>query len=82
MPSKKQGGHAMEKIAILWLIFFVVGICITIAPLLIWRNGNRTNRLLALMLIRQGVPVEVVKSAYDASGSGFGGVPGPGVGFS
>lgn len=71
----------LEGFGILWLIFFVVCICISVAPLIIWRNTNRTNRLLALMLLRQGVPVDVVIKAYTASGSSIGGVPGSGVGF-
>jgi len=66
---------------ILWIAAFIIGICITIAPLIIWRNTNRTNRLLALMLLRHGVPREIVIEAYDASGSSIGGVPGSGVGF-
>lgn len=71
----------MEGLGIFGLLLIILGICITVAPLLIWRNGNRTNRLLALMLIRQGVPANVVNEAYDASGSSLGGVPGSGVGL-
>lgn len=72
----------MGGFAIVWVLFFaILGICITIAPLIIWRNTNRTNRLLALMLLRQGVPRDDVIAAYDASGSSIGGVPGSGVGF-
>ncbi len=29
-----------------WAVLMVVLVCITIAPLIIWRNTNRTNRLL------------------------------------
>lgn len=72
----------MEGFAIIWAILIIIlGICITIAPLIIWRNTNRTNRLLALMLLRQGVPANVVVEAYGASGSSIGGVPGSGGGF-
>lgn len=72
----------MGGFSFVWFVVFVIlGICITIAPLIIWRNTNRTNRLLALMLLRQGVPAKVVVEAYTASGSSIGGVPGSGVGF-
>lgn len=72
----------MEGFAVVWVFFFVIlTICITIAPLIIWRNTNRTNRLLALMLLYQGVPKKDVIDAYEASGSSVGGVPGSGVGF-
>lgn len=44
---------------ILWfaavIALVVVVICITIAPLIIWRNTNRTNRLLAELLVQRGV---------------------------
>ena len=36
----------MEIILLLWLIILIMGICLTIAPLIIWRNTNRTNILL------------------------------------
>lgn len=72
----------MEGFAIIWAILIIIlGICITFAPLLIWRNTNRTNRLLALMLLRQGVPADIVVKAYAASGSSIGGVPGLGAGI-
>ena len=33
-----------------WVVVMVVIVCITIAPLIIWRNTNRTNRLLEELL--------------------------------
>lgn len=33
-----------------WAVVMAVIVCITIAPLIIWRNTNRTNRLLEELL--------------------------------
>lgn len=33
-----------------WAVLMAVIVCITIAPLIIWRNTNRTNRLLEDLL--------------------------------
>lgn len=52
-----------------WLFFVVIAICITIAPLVIWRNTNRTNRLLALLLLQQGVPADTVNEVFKSGGS-------------
>ena len=37
------------------LAILIIGLCITIAPLIIWRNGNRTNRLLVLIALHTEV---------------------------
>lgn len=42
----------------------VIGICITIAPLIIWRNGNRTNRLLAAVLINNDMMADQVRRIW------------------
>jgi len=66
----------MEGLGIFGFLLIVLGICITIAPLLIWRNTNRTNRLLALQLARQGAKPEDVRSAWSDGGSHLASVPG------
>ena len=50
------------------LAILIIGLCITIAPLIIWRNGNRTNRLLAIIALHQGVPPEKIKDAFSKGG--------------
>lgn len=54
---------------ILWIFIFIVSICITIAPLLIWRNSNRTNRLLALLLAQNGTDPNLISKTYFGSGN-------------
>lgn len=58
---------------IFWFIacifFFIVGLCIAIAPLIIWRNTNRTNRLLALLLQQNGVKSIEITHAWNKGGS-------------
>ena len=49
----------------------IFSVCLTIAPLLIWRNTNRTNRLLAVMLAKQGVKKDILKRTWDLSGADF-----------
>lgn len=71
----------MEGVGIIWLLMFIVGICITISPLIVWRNTNRTNRLLALLLVRQGVPKSDILSAYNVGGASLSSVPGIGSKF-
>lgn len=39
---------------IAWVVLMAVVVCITIAPLIIWRNTNRTNRLLEDLLDEVG----------------------------
>ena len=41
-----------------------IGLCITIAPLIIWRNTNRTNRLLAEALRINGVSPTRIKRLW------------------
>ncbi|MBU4526205.1 MAG: zinc ribbon domain-containing protein [Desulfomicrobium sp.] len=53
------------------IFLLILSICLTIAPLLIWRNTNRTNRLLAVMLARQGVKKNILKRAWELGGSDF-----------
>mgnify|MGYP006309077621 CR=1 FL=1 len=50
------------------LAMIVIGLCITIAPLIIWRNGNRTNRMLALIALQQGIPADKIKDAFSKGG--------------
>jgi uncharacterized membrane protein len=38
-----------------FVFLFIVSLAITIAPLLIWRNTNRTNKLLGAIAAQQGV---------------------------
>jgi len=52
---------------ILCLIIGFVALMITIAPLLIWRNGNRANRLLALIALQQGVSEVKIKEALNGA---------------
>ncbi len=66
----------MEGIGLFGVLLVILGICITIAPLIIWRNTNRTNRLLALMLSQHGVKPERVRAAWSQSGSTLASIPG------
>ena len=66
----------MEGLGMVGFLLFVLGICITIAPLLIWRNTNRTNRLLALQLARMSTPPMDVRRAWSDGGSHLASVPG------
>lgn len=66
----------MEGLGLLWLIIFIISTCIAIAPLIIWRNTNRTNRLLALMLLQQGAKAEHVRGAWSQGGSTLASIPG------
>lgn len=56
----------MESLGIIWLIALIIGLCITFAPLFIWRNTNRTNRLLSMIAIQNGADAQHV--AQVASG--------------
>lgn len=55
-------------VIVLGFVGIILGFCITIAPLIIWRNTNRANRLLALMAARAGVTPEEIKAAWIAGG--------------
>lgn len=66
----------MEGLGIFGILIIVLGICITIAPLIIWRNTSRTNRLLALQLAKMNVDQIDVRSAWDGGGSHLASVPG------
>lgn len=45
------------------IALIVVGVFITVAPLIIWRNTNRTNKLLVLIARQQGVNYnEIIKA--------------------
>lgn len=66
----------MEGLGFLWLIIFIISTCVAIAPLIIWRNTNRTNRLLALMLLQQGVKPEHVRKAWSQGGATLTSIPG------
>jgi hypothetical protein len=54
---------------LIFIIILVVSFCIAIAPLFIWRNGNRTNRLLALIAINQGISADQVREVFYSGGS-------------
>jgi hypothetical protein len=53
---------------ITWIFIATFSFCIAIAPLLIWRNTNRTNRLLALLLVQNGVEPSLISKTYYGSG--------------
>ena len=53
------------------LAIIIIGLCITIAPLIIWRNGNRTNRMLALIALHQDIPSEKIKDVFSKGGGGL-----------
>jgi hypothetical protein len=55
-----------EGFGLLWLIATIIGLCITVAPLILWRNTNRTNRLLSMLVIQNGADPKHV--AQVASG--------------
>jgi membrane protease subunit (stomatin/prohibitin family) len=50
------------------LFYLIFGICIAVAPLIIWRNTNRTNRLLAIIAVQLGAAEEDVRTAWDSGG--------------
>ena len=54
------------------LLLIVVLVCIAVAPLLIWRNTNRANRILILMAMKQGIQADVL----DRTVYGDGYIPG------
>jgi len=60
------GGTGTFVVLALWAI---VLICLFFAPLIIWRNGNRTNRLLALYMLHCGVPANNIYAVYKSRGS-------------
>lgn len=53
----------------IWIFIALVSFCIAIAPLIIWRNTNRTNRLLALLLSQKGIDAELISKSYFNSGN-------------
>lgn len=59
----------LTGLGLTWLFFFVIGILISIAPLMIWRNTNRQNKLLALMARQVGVPATSIRIAWLQGGS-------------
>lgn len=67
----------MAGFGVIGIIVFVLGICVSIAPLIIWRNTNRTNRILALIAAQQGVPKALITRAWEQSGSDVDHVFGP-----
>ncbi len=56
-------------IVLVWLILVAIGLLITIAPLILWRNTNRTNRMLALIAEQLGVPPQRITYVYKNGGS-------------
>lgn len=53
---------------IAYIIFLFVSLALFISPLFIWRNGNRTNRLLTLIAKNQGIPEAEVKRNMKGRG--------------
>ena len=45
------------------LLCLFIAIFIVLAPFMIWRNTNTANRLLSLICIQIGVPIEEVERA-------------------
>ena len=56
--------------AIWQLLMVIITMAVIVAQFIIWRNGNRTNRLLTLMAKRLGVPQDEVDAAIDPTPSG------------
>ncbi len=54
-------GGATVFLLVAWLVFTV---CLAIAPLIIWRNTNRTNRLLARLLFLQGEKIKEIERSF------------------
>ena len=54
---------------LVWLVLVLIGVLITIAPLILWRNTNRTNWLLALIAEQVGVPPQRIANIYKNGGS-------------
>lgn len=55
--------------AIAWIFIATVSFCIAIAPLIIWRNTNRTNRLLTLLLTQVKTDPILIGKTYYGSGN-------------
>lgn len=53
---------------LIYLAILIIGLCITIAPLIIWRNGNRSNRMLVLIALQLGVPAKQIKDVFSKGG--------------
>lgn len=64
-----------EALGIIWFLavaaLVVIAVCITVAPLIIWRNTNRMNRLLVLMLAKQGVSRTLLDRTWHKGGDEF-----------
>ena len=64
-----------EALGIMWVLavaaIAIIAVCITVAPLIIWRNTNRMNRLLVLMLAKQGVSRELLDRTWHNGGAEF-----------
>ena len=64
-----------EALGIMWFLavvsLIVIAVCITVAPLIIWRNTNRMNRLLVLMLAKQGFKKEALERTWHKGGDEF-----------
>lgn len=52
----------MEGIALLWVATILISVCIAFAPLVIWRNTNRMNKMLGLVALRVGASPEEVRA--------------------
>lgn len=64
-----------QALGIMWVLavaaIVIIAACITVAPLIIWRNTNRMNRLLVLMLAKQGVSRELLDRTWHKGGDEF-----------
>lgn len=62
-------------LGIFWLVamiaIFALAIGIAVAPLLIWRNTNRMNRLLVLLLAKEGFKREALERVWYKGGDEF-----------
>lgn len=59
----------MLDVNIMTVAAWVIGLLVAVAPVIIWRNTNRTNRLLALLLERSGVPSGTIRDAWEHGGA-------------
>lgn len=53
------------------VVLFFVAIGIAVAPLVIWRNTNRMNRLLVLLLAKEGFKKEALERVWSNGGDEF-----------
>ncbi|XPV76836.1 MAG: hypothetical protein ACNI27_02630 [Desulfovibrio sp.] len=52
----------------IFLVTLLAPVFLAVAIFKIWQNGNRTNRLLALIAQHQNIPSHVIKDVYENGG--------------